>query len=125
MCYIGAIRNHPGEVIQLLELPPLVFPVSGMTLGWPDAEPFIRPRLPLRAVLHWERYDTRGEESALSEYDREMIATGIYKGRQVPVPGAEGEIEDYGWQEHSARRASTPMRTGLRKVIEEQGFQLK
>ncbi len=34
MCYIGAIRNHPAEVIELLELPRLVFPVSGMTLGW-------------------------------------------------------------------------------------------
>jgi FMN reductase (NADPH) len=125
MCYIGAIRNHPEEIIRLLELPPLVFPISGMTLGWPDAEPFIRPRLPLRAVLHWECYDTQDEEQALLEYDLAMVETGIYKGRQVPMPGRAGEIEDYGWQEHSARRASTPIRTGLREIIEKQGFRLK
>ena len=57
ICYIGAIRNRPQEVIDLLELPRLVFPIAGMTLGWPAVEPMLRPRLPLSAVLHWERYD--------------------------------------------------------------------
>jgi FMN reductase (NADPH) len=125
MCYIGAIRNQPAEVIELLGLPQLVFPVSGMTLGWPAIEPFIRPRLPLNAVLHWEAYGTEGEQEALAEYDQAMIDTGIYKGRQVPVPDREGEIKDYGWQEHSARRASKPVRTDLRQVLARQGFTLE
>jgi len=125
MCYIGAIRNHPEEVIELLDLPRLVFPISGMTLGWPAVEPFIRPRLPLSAVLHWEAYDSEDEPQALEAYDRAMIETGIYRGRQVPVPGQEGEVEDYGWLEHSARRASTAARTELRRVLEQQGFDLK
>lgn len=125
MCYIGAIRNHPERVIELLALPRLVFPISGMTLGWPAVEPFIRPRLPLDAVLHWEAYDLQGEDEAFQQYDRAMVETGIYKGRQVPVPGVEGEMEDYGWLEHSARRAAKPARTGLRQVLEQQGFQLK
>lgn len=124
-CYIGAIRNQPAAVIDLLALPRLVFPVCGMTLGWPAVEPFIRPRLPLDAVLHWETYDIVGEEEALEAYDRAMIETGIYKGRQVPVPGVDGEVEDYGWQEHSARRVSKPMRTGLGRVIRGQGFGLE
>ena len=121
MCYIGAIRNQPEEVIKLLGLPRLVFPISGMTLGWPELEPFIRPRLPLRAILHWERYDLSEEAQALEEYDRAMVETGIYKGRQVPSPGREAEMEDYGWLEHSARRASTPIRTRLRQVLEQRG----
>lgn len=125
MCYIGAIRNQPEKVIELLELPSLVFPISGMTLGWPAAERFIRPRLPLRAILHWERYDTEGEAEDLVEYDQAMIDTGIYKGRQVPVPGRGGQVEDYGWQEHSARRVSTPLRTSLRQVLSQQGFALE
>ena len=125
MCYIGAIRNHPEEVIELLDLPRLVFPISGMTLGWPAIEPSLRPRLPLGAVLHWEAYDVSGEPAALEAYDRAMIETGIYRGRQVQTPGQDGEVEDYGWLEHSARRASTAARTELRKVLEQQGFELK
>jgi FMN reductase (NADPH) len=125
MCYIGAIRNEPDQVIELLGLPRLVFPVSGMTLGWPAVEPRIRPRLSLQAVLHWERYDVGGEEKALRAYDQAMVQTGIYQGRQVPVPGVEGEVEDYGWSEHSARRVSKPKRTSLRRVLEQQGFGLR
>ena len=125
MCYIGAIRNRPQDVIELLELPQLVFPISGMTLGWPAAEPFIRPRLPLEAILHWERYDPAGEAEALQAYDQAMIETGIYRGRQVPVRGAQGEMEDYGWLEHTARRASQAVRTQLREILEQQGFGLQ
>jgi FMN reductase (NADPH) len=124
MCYIGAVRNHPAEVIELLELPRLTFPISGMTLGWPASQPRIRPRLPLEAVLHWERYDAGGEAEALAAYDQAMIATGIYKGRQVPVPGGE-EMEDYGWTEHSARRVSQPVRVHLKQVLAAQGFALE
>ncbi|MGD2049950.1 MAG: NADPH-dependent oxidoreductase [Chloroflexota bacterium] len=125
MCYIGAIRNHPAEVIQLLELPRLVFPVSGMTLGWPAVEPKPKPRLPLSVVLHWESYSQVGEVEALREYDRLMAETGIYEGRQVSKPGIEGEVEMYGWLEHTARRISRPIRPGLREVLEDQGFDLK
>ncbi len=124
MCYIGGIRNQPQAVLELLALPRLVFPISGMTLGWPAAEPFIRPRLPLNAVLHWEQYDLEGEVEALANYDQAMIETGIYRGRQVPVPGRDGEMEDYGWLEHSARRASRTVRTDLRQILSRQGFEL-
>ena len=124
MCYIGAIRNQPEAVIELLELPRLVFPLVGMTLGWPDVEGRLRPRLPTRAVLHWERYNPEAEKDALLEYDKRMIETGIYRGRQVPVPGKDGEMQAYGWLEHSARRASKPVRTGLRDVLLAQGFDL-
>jgi FMN reductase (NADPH) len=125
ICYIGGIRNQPTAVIELLALPHLVFPISGMTLGWPAFEHSVRPRLPLPAVLHWEEYDATGEVEALSEYDRAMIDTGIYRGRQVPVPGAEGEMENYGWREHSTRRASQPSRTHLREELRKKGFHLE
>jgi FMN reductase (NADPH) len=125
ICYIGAIRNNPAGIIELLRLPRLVFPITGMTIGWPAAEPPIRPRLPLAGVLHWDEYDRAGEDAVLLQYDRAMIETGIYAGRQVSVPGKPDEMEDYGWLEHSARRVSQPTRVGLREVLEDQGFALK
>ena len=124
-CYIGAIRNQPQDVIDLLGLPKRVMPIAGMTVGWPAAEPIVRPRLPLDAVLHWECYDNNALDSALAEYDEAMVATGIYDGRQVPVPGQPDEMEDYGWTEHTARRITQPVRPHLRGVIEAQGFELR
>ncbi|MBM3151719.1 MAG: NADPH-dependent oxidoreductase [Chloroflexi bacterium] len=124
ICYIGSIRNNPQEVIDMLALPPLTFPVTGMTVGWPAKPPRTRPRLPLRAVLHWEKYNPDQDE-ALHEYDQAMLATGIYEGRQVPAPGREGEMEEYGWLEHSARRVAVANRTNLREVLKKQGFDLE
>ena len=124
ICYIGSIRNNPQDVIKLLDLPRLVFPVTGMTVGWPAKSPTLRPRLATEAVLHWETYN-RAQDQALHDYDRAMIATGIYEGRQAPAPGKPEVMEEYGWMEHSARRVSQPTRTFLRQVLTDQGFELK
>lgn len=124
ICYIGSIRNNPREVIELLGLPKLVFPLVGMTIGYPAGKASTRPRLPLREVLHWDKYHAPNDE-ALEEYDRAMIATGIYTNRQVHGSGDETKTDTYGWREHSARRVSKPVRVFLRDVLKEQGFTLK
>ena len=121
-CYIGGIRNNPNEIIKLFDLPKLVFPISGMTLGWPQKAPLTRPRLPLEAVLHWESYQ-EDDEAYLRDYDQMMIETGIYKGRQVSV-AAEQPDTTYGWIEHSARRAAQSLRSHLRATLLDAGFKM-
>jgi FMN reductase (NADPH) len=124
ICYIGGIRNNPKEVIKLFELPKLVFPITGMTIGWPVGESQIHPRLPLNAILHREKYDGSVYEKALLDYDQAMYDTGIYNNRQVPIPDRNGEMENYGWLEHTARRVSQIIRPELREEIQKQGFGL-
>ena len=89
ICYIGSIRNNPRAVIELLALPRLVFPVTGMTVGWPAAAPRLRPRLATKAVLHWETYN-RDQDQALRDYDRAMIETGILRGTPGACAGQAG-----------------------------------
>lgn len=125
VCYIGSLRNNPPEVAQLLKLPRLMFPLVGMTLGFPVRAGRIRPRLPLKGVLHREAYSTEAQDEALREYDQAMIATGIYENRQVAVPGHPEKMEGYGWTEHSARRMSKPSRAALRQQIQAMGFGLE
>jgi FMN reductase (NADPH) len=125
ICYLGSIRNSTQTVIEILQLPHLVFPVVGMAVGWPAAPAPIRPRLPLPAVLSWNSYPAENPDPLLKEYDRTMIATGIYEGRQVPVPGKPDAMEEYGWMEHSARRACQALRVELREVLKRQGFALE
>ena len=96
-CFIGALRNDPNKVREIFSLPDLVYPVSGMTVGWAENPPMIRPRLPLEAVLHWDSYN-ENDLQALLDYDQVMIKTGIYSGRQVD---SENQTPDqYGWMEH-------------------------
>lgn len=122
ICYMGSLRNHTRDAIELLKLPRLVFPIFGMTLGWPVQPPLIRPRLHQDAVLHWEQYNPN-DQTYLQQYDQAMIATGIYSGRQVT--GEQADEKVYGWMEHSARRVSQSLRPDLRAVLAEAGFLLE
>ncbi len=125
ICYIGSLRNDPQAVIDLLGLPPLTFPVTGMTIGWPENTNGVKPRLPLKAILHWEHYKNQYQEESLKEYDRLMIASGVYQGRQLTETGNAEPKEEYGWLEHTARRVSRAVRTDLRQMLQKQGFALE
>ena len=69
ICYIGALRNKPDEVSELLDLPEYVYAVFGLCIGWPDQDPEVKPRLPLEIILHENRYKKDQGWSALSGYD--------------------------------------------------------
>lgn len=72
MCMIGAMRNHPHDVARELKLPKNVMALAGMCLGWPgEADAAVKPRFPLGATLHPERYRSDEELRTLIDcYDR-------------------------------------------------------
>ena len=57
LCFLGTTVYMPKEIIRILRLPKLVFPVATITLGWPDESPELSDRLPLEAVIHEETYE--------------------------------------------------------------------
>jgi len=69
--YIGGLRNNLAEIIELLNLPPMVFPVFGLCVGYPDPDKAtsIKPRLPQQVVLHKERYESADEQDHIRSYD--------------------------------------------------------
>lgn len=69
--YIGGLRSNAETVIDELALPPGVFAVFGMCVGYPDpARPAdVKPRLPQEVMLHSERYDPRREAEAIAAYE--------------------------------------------------------
>ena len=56
-CYLGTTVYQPQQIIDLLHLPQLTFPVATLTVGWPDEEPAQSDRLPVEAFVHEERYN--------------------------------------------------------------------
>jgi nitroreductase len=71
--YIGAMRNDPERVAELLGLPKQAFVVFGLCVGWAteQAAGEVKPCLPQAAVLHHERYDPAGDLGRAA-YDAEM-----------------------------------------------------
>jgi FMN reductase (NADPH) len=74
ICYIGALRNHPFKVDELLGLPHGVYPLFGMCVGRPREGPSARPRLPLDAILFDDRYpDDESMLAAIDRYDAHYV----------------------------------------------------
>ena len=72
--YVGALRNHPEAVADLLGLPPHAAGLFGLAVGYPDpTKPAsVKPRLPQSVVLHRERYSAAPERDAIPAYDRTL-----------------------------------------------------
>ncbi|MBM4761575.1 NADPH-dependent oxidoreductase [Bacillus sp. B15-48] len=66
---IGGIRKNPQVLIEMLNLPEYVFPVSGLVVGNPRAIPEQKPRLPLQATFHKEQYNAEVQKELIDEYD--------------------------------------------------------
>lgn len=119
--YIGGIRNHPAEVIDELALPDLVFPITGMCLGYAAEQPAGKLRLPLPAVLHSEQYQLETVDAHLDAYEAEIIDLEMFRHMET------GEV--YGWMARAARRMaySDPksLRSAVGRVLRAQGYGLK
>ena len=121
ICYVGGARNKPRELAALLNLPPRVFALFGMAVGWPapDDTTTVKPRLPQPAVCHRETYSTTDTLRWISHYEATMHP--FYQSQEMYAAGD--------WTRRSAKRVATVQSlTGrhiLREVLQEQGFGLK
>ena len=64
-CYLGTVTYNADKISEILHLPDLCVPVACITLGWPDEEGVETERLPLRAVVHEERYRADSDEEII------------------------------------------------------------
>lgn len=107
ICYIGALRNDPAGVAELLDLPDGTFGVFGLCVGWP-AEPVrseIKPRLRPEAVWHRERYN---RDADTAEYDARMAE--FYAHQRMSG--------DATWSKRSGERARPDRLTGREVLLE-------
>ena len=63
VCFLGTTIYSPQQIIEILDLPRLVFPVATLTVGWPDENPNLTDRLPMGSFVHNETYHSYTEQS--------------------------------------------------------------
>ncbi|MBN2766910.1 MAG: NADPH-dependent oxidoreductase [Paludibacteraceae bacterium] len=82
ICYLGTTTYNAGEIIEVLNLPKLVVPITTITVGYPEKMPELTDRLPLEAVVHYEKYndfsnekiDTLYAEKENSDFYKNFVA---------------------------------------------------
>ena len=76
ICYLGTTTYMAGKIIEILDLPGGVVPVTTVTLGYPDESPELTDRLPLEAVVHHEKYSDYSDSDIDKYYqEKELITT--------------------------------------------------
>ena len=116
ICYIGGLRNNPGPVTEMLQLPRGVYPVFGLCLGYPAQNPQPKPRLPLSVVVKQEVYNEVGDQAAISQYDE--VVREYYRTR---TGGGHGTS----WSEQVANLLAEKSRPHMREFLAGQGFTFK
>jgi FMN reductase (NADPH) len=126
---VGGIRNNPKEVCELLHLPQLVYPVMGMSLGYPASAPKLKPRLPVEAIYFKETYRDEAFDELIAAYDETMDKLGYLRGREVEPEKYPGFTGMYSWSEHTARRMASDqpgtLRPHMLSFLRKRGFLMK
>jgi nitroreductase len=111
--FIGGIRNDPAQVAELLNLPDQVYPIFGLCLGYPDAEPDLKPRLPVDVILHKDSYDNTRCADDIKAYNTQIH--DYYQSR--------GENQkSSNWSAQTAAAVQKKKREHMLDFLQERGF---
>ncbi len=56
ICFLGTTLYTARDIARILDLPKGVIPLTTVVVGYPDEDPGLTDRLPLEAVVHYEKY---------------------------------------------------------------------
>ena len=108
----------------MLELPPSVFPVAGLCVGFPATEGKLSMRLPMALTVHTNRYDDSHLAEEVDAYDKRRSEREPIAREKQRYAGEFGYLDAYGWSEDKARHYSHPERADFGAFIRGHGFKL-
>jgi len=111
-CFLGAVPYQSKRIIQEFNLPPRVFPLVGLAMGYPAEERPVRPRYPLSYHLFEDQYPEFSKadiQEAMRVMDEGYLAQDYYRRANyiIPLPEDRQEsctFENYSWTEHISRK---------------------
>jgi len=111
-CFLGGAPFAADAIRRAHGLPPRVFPLVQLTIGYPAEASPVRPRYPLSFSLFEGQYpplDDGSVDEAMRTMDEGYCAQEYYRSRDAMIPLEAGREEtftydDYGWTEHMGRK---------------------
>jgi nitroreductase len=112
-CFLGGAPYMAESIIQQYRLPPRVFPLVQLAMGYPAEDRPPRPRYPLQFNLFEDEYPEFSDEmveEATAVMDEGYLAQDYYRraGAMIPLIGDRDETftyDNYSWTEHISRKA--------------------
>ena len=119
ICYLGTTTYMAHKIIDILDLPKDVVPVTTITLGWPAELPEQTDRLPLDAVIHHELYKDYTAEVIESIYTEKE---GRSDSKQFIKENNKKTLAQVFTDVRYKKADNVMFSKTLLKVLEDQGF---
>lgn len=132
----GLAPLRADSIAKTFKVPNRVFPVVGMSVGYPDPaeDTEIRPRFPLEMAAFEDEYrDLTNEDIkvCMKKMDEGFIAQGYYIKARTKVDLVDKEdtigFDKYSWSEHISRKFRSAFKRGdpLIDILRRHGFDLR
>lgn len=119
ICYLGTTLYTAAEIARVLELPKGVIPLTTVAVGYPDETPEAADRLPLEAVVHYEKY-TDYTEAEIDELWAEREESALTR-RLLEENGLENLAKIF-TERRYVRRDNLAISESYFALLREQGF---
>ena len=111
-CFLGVAPYIADQIAKKYKLPPRVFPLVQLVMGYPAENPPTRPRYPLSFSLFEDKYPEFSDEQideAMKQMDEGYLAQNYYSKGKIKIPLERGGEEtftydNYSWTEHISRK---------------------
>ena len=119
ICYLGTTTYNPQMIIDTLQLPELVFPLTTITVGYPDGIPAQVDRLPLEAAVHDEKYHDYTPEEIDKLY---AYKESLPENKQFIEENKKETLAQVFTDVRYTKKDNEFMSENLLKVLRQQGF---
>jgi hypothetical protein len=119
ICYLGTTTYMAEKIIKILDLPKFVVPVTSIVLGYPAESPELNDRLPLKGVLHFEKYNDYSAEN-INEIYAEKESSDLTA--KLLVENNKETLAQIYTDNRYPKKDNVLFSQLFLKVIEEQGF---
>ena len=119
ICYLGTTTYNPQMIIDTLQLPELVFPLTTITVGYPDSIPAQVDRLPLEAAVHQETYHDYTSEDIDKLY---AYKESLPENKQFIEENQKETLAQVFTDIRYTKKDNEFMSDNLLKVLRQQGF---
>ena len=133
-CYLGFVPFMADKLIEKYQLPPKVFPLVGISVGYPNEDPPVRPRYPMDVACYdgkYPKFTDEQIEKAMQEMDDGYLAQDYYRGGKIMIKLEDDKEETYSgktysWTEHISRKWGQWLQDPqeMKEIFRKYGFEI-
>ena len=118
-CYLGTTVYNPEEIIRVLNMPKLTFPIATICVGWPDESPNQTDRLPLEGIIHQNTYKDYDEQSQNEIYAHKE---SLKENKEFVEINKKATLAQVFTDCRYTKKDNEAMSEGMVKALKSQGF---